>query len=217
VLPLAPLAFRTQSSVTTTCGRRLLHDENQTRSSRSAARRRTRVPAAARAGRRCVCTQPALDVTIMGAGMTGLACAPALLQRGMPVVAYDETGRPRRTVGDDRTIETLRCPKQIAGAGPRDPVADVSRLVRGAVRPRRIGRARQDSAAAVYGLPAPVPPGPRAAGPERSSCTDFDQPLERSTFWLIERTCSRPAFHQCPVMAGTVRSRSTPTAATGSG
>ncbi|MDQ2736826.1 MAG: NAD(P)-binding protein, partial [Pseudomonadota bacterium] len=34
--------------------------------------------------------QPVLDVAVVGAGMTGLAVAAALVMRGVSVVAYDE-------------------------------------------------------------------------------------------------------------------------------
>ena len=66
-------------------------------------------------------------------------------------------------------METLRSPKQLAGPALGIPVADLPRLVRGAVRPRRMGRARQDPAPAVDGLPALVPRGARAAGAQRPS------------------------------------------------
>ena len=60
--------------------------------------------------------QPVVDVAIIGAGMTGLACAAALLQRGVSVVAYDEA--PAGLEGPWATtarMETLRSPKQLAG------------------------------------------------------------------------------------------------------
>jgi cation diffusion facilitator CzcD-associated flavoprotein CzcO len=60
--------------------------------------------------------EPALDVAIIGAGMTGLAVAAALLHRGMGVVAYDEA--PEGWEGPWATtarMETLRSPKQLAG------------------------------------------------------------------------------------------------------
>lgn len=60
--------------------------------------------------------QPVADVAIVGAGMTGLASAAALLQRGLSVVAYDEA--PAGLEGPWATtarMETLRSPKQLAG------------------------------------------------------------------------------------------------------
>ena len=60
--------------------------------------------------------EPVLDVAIVGAGMTGLAVAAALVQRGMTVVAYDEA--PAGWEGPWATtarMETLRSPKQLAG------------------------------------------------------------------------------------------------------
>jgi len=57
-----------------------------------------------------------LDVAIVGAGMTGLAVAAALVQRGVSVVAYDEA--PAGLEGPWATtarMETLRSPKQLAG------------------------------------------------------------------------------------------------------
>ena len=60
--------------------------------------------------------QAVVDVALIGAGMTGLACAAALLQRGVSVVAYDEA--PAGLEGPWATtarMETLRSPKQLAG------------------------------------------------------------------------------------------------------
>jgi cation diffusion facilitator CzcD-associated flavoprotein CzcO len=60
--------------------------------------------------------RPVVDVAIIGAGMTGLACAAALVQRGVSVVAYDEA--PAGLEGPWATtarMETLRSPKQLAG------------------------------------------------------------------------------------------------------
>ena len=60
--------------------------------------------------------EPVVDVAIIGAGMTGLACAAALVQRGVSVVAYDEA--PAGLEGPWATtarMETLRSPKQLAG------------------------------------------------------------------------------------------------------
>jgi cation diffusion facilitator CzcD-associated flavoprotein CzcO len=60
--------------------------------------------------------KPVLDVAIVGAGMTGLAVAAALVQRGVSVVAYDEA--PAGLEGPWATtarMETLRSPKQLAG------------------------------------------------------------------------------------------------------
>ena len=51
------------------------------------------------------------DVAIVGAGMTGLALAAALVQRGMSVVVYDEA--PAGLEGPWATtarLETLRSP-----------------------------------------------------------------------------------------------------------
>ena len=59
---------------------------------------------------------PVVDVAIVGAGMTGLALAAALVQRGVSVVAYDEA--PAGLEGPWATtarMETLRSPKQLAG------------------------------------------------------------------------------------------------------
>jgi FAD-dependent urate hydroxylase len=60
--------------------------------------------------------EPVVDVAIIGAGMTGLALAAALVQRGMSVVAYDEA--PAGLEGPWATtarMETLRSPKHLAG------------------------------------------------------------------------------------------------------
>jgi cation diffusion facilitator CzcD-associated flavoprotein CzcO len=60
--------------------------------------------------------QAVADVAIVGAGMTGLAVAAALVQRGISVVAYDEA--PAGLEGPWATtarMETLRSPKQLAG------------------------------------------------------------------------------------------------------
>jgi FAD-dependent urate hydroxylase len=59
---------------------------------------------------------PVADVAIIGAGMTGLALAAALVQHGLSVVAYDEA--PAGLEGPWATtarMETLRSPKQLAG------------------------------------------------------------------------------------------------------
>ena len=59
---------------------------------------------------------PVVDVAIVGAGMSGLALAAALVQRGMSVVAYDEA--PAGLEGPWATtarMETLRSPKHLAG------------------------------------------------------------------------------------------------------
>ena len=59
---------------------------------------------------------PVADVAIVGAGMTGLALAAALVQRGVSVVAYDEAAAglegPWATTA---RMETLRSPKHLAG------------------------------------------------------------------------------------------------------
>jgi cation diffusion facilitator CzcD-associated flavoprotein CzcO len=60
--------------------------------------------------------EPVLDVAIIGAGMTGLAVAAALVHRGMSVIGYDEA--PEGWEGPWATtarMETLRSPKQLAG------------------------------------------------------------------------------------------------------
>ena len=102
--------------------------------------------------------------------MTGLACAAALMQRGLSVVAYDEAPAGLEgPVGDDRADGDAAQPEAARRPGARHPVADLPRLVRGAVRPRRVGRARQDPAPAMDGLPALVPPRARAAGAQRPS------------------------------------------------
>ena len=59
---------------------------------------------------------PVADVATVGAGMTGLALAAALVQRGISVVAYDES--PAGLEGPWATtarMETLRSPKHLAG------------------------------------------------------------------------------------------------------
>ena len=57
-----------------------------------------------------------VDVAIVGAGMTGLAAAAALLQRGMTAVAYDEAPAGREGPwATTARMETLRSPKQLAG------------------------------------------------------------------------------------------------------
>ncbi|HEX2542432.1 MAG TPA: NAD(P)/FAD-dependent oxidoreductase [Caldimonas sp.] len=60
--------------------------------------------------------QAVLDVAIIGAGMTGLSVAAALVQRGLSVLAYDEARAglegPWATTA---RMETLRSPKQLAG------------------------------------------------------------------------------------------------------
>ena len=59
---------------------------------------------------------PVADVAIVGAGMTGLALAAALVQRGLSIVAYDEA--PAGLEGPWATtarMETLRSPKHLAG------------------------------------------------------------------------------------------------------
>lgn len=60
--------------------------------------------------------EPVVDVAIVGAGMTGLALAAALVQRGLSVVAYDESlaGREGPWATTAR-METLRSPKHLAG------------------------------------------------------------------------------------------------------
>src|SRR5665213_1340176 len=60
--------------------------------------------------------QPVADVAIIGAGMTGLATAAALVQRGLSVLVYDEA--PAGLEGPWATtarMETLRSPKHLAG------------------------------------------------------------------------------------------------------
>jgi cation diffusion facilitator CzcD-associated flavoprotein CzcO len=60
--------------------------------------------------------EPVADVAIIGAGMTGLAVAAALIHRGMEVVVFDEA--PEGWEGPWATtarMETLRSPKQLAG------------------------------------------------------------------------------------------------------
>ncbi|MEO8312898.1 MAG: NAD(P)/FAD-dependent oxidoreductase [Caldimonas sp.] len=60
--------------------------------------------------------EPVADVAIIGAGMTGLALAAALMHRGLAVVAFDEA--PAGLEGPWATtarMETLRSPKQLAG------------------------------------------------------------------------------------------------------
>ena len=60
--------------------------------------------------------EPVVDVAIIGAGMTGLALAAALVHRGVDVVAYDEAAAglegPWATTA---RMETLRSPKHLAG------------------------------------------------------------------------------------------------------
>jgi cation diffusion facilitator CzcD-associated flavoprotein CzcO len=60
--------------------------------------------------------EPVVDIAIIGAGMTGLAVAAALIHRGMDVVVFDEA--PEGWEGPWATtarMETLRSPKQLAG------------------------------------------------------------------------------------------------------
>ena len=60
--------------------------------------------------------QPVVDVAIVGAGMSGMALAAALVHRGVSVVAYDEA--PTGLEGPWATtarMETLRSPKHLAG------------------------------------------------------------------------------------------------------
>jgi cation diffusion facilitator CzcD-associated flavoprotein CzcO len=60
--------------------------------------------------------QPVADVAIVGAGMTGLALAAALVQRGVSVVAYDEAPAGREGPwATTARMETLRSPKHLAG------------------------------------------------------------------------------------------------------
>ena len=60
--------------------------------------------------------EPVVDVAIVGAGMTGLALAAALVQRGVSVVAYDEAPAGREGPwATTARMETLRSPKQLAG------------------------------------------------------------------------------------------------------
>jgi len=60
--------------------------------------------------------EPVADVAIVGAGMTGLALAAALVHRGVAVSAYDEAAAgfegPWATTA---RMETLRSPKHLAG------------------------------------------------------------------------------------------------------
>ena len=85
--------------------------------------------------------QPVLDVAIIGAGMTGLACAAALVQRGMSVVAFDEA--PAGLEGPWATtarMETLRSPKQLAG-----PALGIPSLTFRAWFEAQFGRAEWDA------------------------------------------------------------------------
>ena len=60
--------------------------------------------------------KPVVDVAIIGAGMTGLAVAAALVHRGLSVVAYDEAPAGREGPwATTARMETLRSPKQLAG------------------------------------------------------------------------------------------------------
>ena len=112
---------------------------------------------------------PVLDVAIIGAGMAGL-CGRVALRAAASVGSFDEA--PAGLEGPGRRPRAWRrcVPEGARRAGARHSVADLSRLVRGAVRARRLGRARQDPAPAMDGLPALVPPGARRAGRERASC-----------------------------------------------
>jgi cation diffusion facilitator CzcD-associated flavoprotein CzcO len=59
---------------------------------------------------------PVADIAIIGAGMTGLALAAALVQRGVAVIAYDEAPAGREGPwATTARMETLRSPKQLAG------------------------------------------------------------------------------------------------------
>ena len=85
--------------------------------------------------------QPVLDVAIIGAGMTGLACAAALVHRGMSVVALDEA--PAGLEGPWATtarMETLRSPKQLAG-----PALGIPSLTFRAWFEAQFGRAEWDA------------------------------------------------------------------------
>ena len=60
--------------------------------------------------------EPVVDVAIVGAGMTGLAVAAALIQRGIAVVCYDEAPAGREGPwATTARMETLRSPKHLAG------------------------------------------------------------------------------------------------------
>ena len=85
--------------------------------------------------------QPVADVAIVGAGMTGLALAAALVQRGMSVVVYDEA--PAGLEGPWATtarMETLRSPKQLAG-----PALGIPSLTFRAWFEAQFGRAEWDA------------------------------------------------------------------------
>jgi len=85
--------------------------------------------------------QPVADVAIVGAGMTGLALAAALVQRGVSVVAYDEA--PAGLEGPWATtarMETLRSPKQLAG-----PALGIPSLTFRAWFEAQFGRAEWDA------------------------------------------------------------------------
>ena len=108
-----------------------------------------------------------LDVAIVGGGMAGRGVgrtAPA--RHRQPVRDRPRAGRLRRPVGHVRADGHAALAE--AARGPRSACrADVPRVVRSAIRPRRVGRALQDSAHAMDGLPALVPARARPAGAQR--------------------------------------------------
>ncbi|HEY4957938.1 MAG TPA: NAD(P)/FAD-dependent oxidoreductase [Caldimonas sp.] len=85
--------------------------------------------------------QPVADVAIVGAGMTGLATAAALVQRGLSVVVYDEaaTGLEGPWATTAR-METLRSPKHLAG-----PALGIPSLTFRAWFEAQFGRAEWDA------------------------------------------------------------------------
>ena len=109
-----------------------------------------------------------LDVAIVGGGMAGAAASAELRLLGIDnqcVIDRAPAGYEGPWVTFAR-MDTLRSPKQLA-APARPARADVPRVVRSAIRPRRVGRALQDSAHAMDGLPALVPARARPAGAQR--------------------------------------------------
>ncbi len=99
--------------------------------------------------------RPVRDVVIIGAGMCGLAAAAALLNLGIRnTVAYDRAPAglegPWITFARMRTLAIAEAAHR-TGARPARP--DLPRLVRGAVRPRRLGRAGPDPPPAMDAVP----------------------------------------------------------------
>jgi hypothetical protein len=130
-------------------------------SSRSCSARR-------RAGRRRSSTTASrsLDVAIIGRRHDRLACAAALCQRGMLGRRLRRgAGRPRRPLGDDGADGDAAQPRS-SSPGPALGIPSLTFRAWFEAQFGRatLGRARQDPAPAVDGLPALVPAACCAAG-----------------------------------------------------